>query len=290
MLIPKRKIILLSLFILLSIGCKQKIEQKIKQNIEPQLTWIILEEKDLSNGAHHTNHFETFGKYVTNFNNQVNSLILRGIDSVQSKALDGGGYFTGIRALPTESPVYYNLKLFNKPLIEVPRNSSYCSGASYSAFIEALNLLYPEKGKDLAYERYESLRMQELDGGRREDLIKFWGHWNADGFGNHFALVQYSGMGEVISPEQAWPGDFVNISWKSGLGHSVIFLGWTEIKGDKKIVYWSSQTATNGYGDQIVSLEKIKSVKVVRLTKPENLFIFNPENTVNLNIAGDKVN
>ncbi len=78
----------------------------------------------------------------------------------------------------------------------------------------------------LSPERLEAIRMQEPDGGRREDLIKFWGYWNADGFGTHFALVQYSRMGQEIRPAQLRPGDFVNISWKTGLGHSVIFLVW----------------------------------------------------------------
>lgn len=216
-------------------------------------------------------------------------MILKGIDIVQSHAMDGGGYFTGISATPTESPVYYNLRLFDRPLIEVPRNSSYCSGATYSAFIEAMNLLYPDGQTSLAEQQYEALRMQEPDGSRREDHIKFWGHWNADGFGNHFALVQYSNMGTVVSPKQARPGDFANISWKSGLGHSVIFLAWTMVDGDKKIVYWSSQTGTNGYGDQIVSLKKIKSIKIVRLNHPENIFTFDPATEVSRDIPGDSI-
>lgn len=72
--------------------------------------------------------------------------------------------------------------------------------------------------------------MQEPDGGRREDEIKFWGKWNDDGFGNHFALVQYSQMGTTIKPIHARPGDFMNISWKKGGGHSVVFWAGTSMK------------------------------------------------------------
>ncbi|MDZ7391716.1 MAG: hypothetical protein ONB25_02290 [candidate division KSB1 bacterium] len=251
--------------------------------------WCVLSSGDLSLGAHHTRHAEVFGKYVKDFNNGINLAILRGIDIVQAHAMDGGGYFTGKDSVPTESPVYYNLHLFGRPLIEVPRHSSYCSGATYTAFIEALNLLLGERAGELSEERYEALRMQELDGGRREDHVKFWGHWNADGFGSHYALVQYGKMGEEVAPCDLRPGDFVNISWRSGLGHSVIFLGWAKVKGDKKMLYWSSQRATNGYGDQLVSLKRIKNIKGVRLTKPEGVFTFDPATPVDTTVAGQRI-
>lgn len=268
---------------------KKQKETATNDNQTEESGWLILSAADLTAGAHHTRHSEIFGKYVEGFNQGINTAILQGIDSVQSKAPDGGGYFTGIRAVPTESPVYYNLDLFQKPLIEIPRQSSYCSGATYSAFIEAMNLLFPAGAEKLSEERYEALRMQELDGGRREDHVKFWGHWNADGFGNHFALVQYGQMGEVIPPKALRPGDFVNISWKSGLGHSVIFLGWALVDGDKKLVYWSSQTGTNGYGDQVVSLQKIKNIKAVRLTQPENIFSYDVTTPVTRDVPGDSI-
>jgi len=256
---------------------------------KPESSWLVLESNDLNQGTYHTDHYQIFRKYVENFNQGYNSAILKGIDIVQAHAMDGGGYFTGKDSIPTESPVYYNLKLFNLPLIEAPRNSSYCSGATYTAFIEALNIIYPDGADRLSEDRYESLRMQELDGGRREDHVKFWGHWNADGFGNHFALIQYSKMGKVIKPSEARPGDFVNISWESGLGHSVIFLGWAIVDNDKKIVYWSSQRSTNGYGDQIVSLQNIKNIKVVRLSDPQNLFHFNVNETITRDVPGDSI-
>ncbi len=246
--------------------------------------WFILKKEDLAGGTHHTRHAEIFGKYVTGYN----AWVLQAIDKVQATALDGGGYFTGIKAVPTESPVGYALTLFGKPLLAPPRTTSYCSGATYAAFIEQLNLMLPQAAHKLTPERLEALRMQEPDGGRREDTIKFWGKWNDDGFGNHYALVQYSQMGTEIKPRNARPGDFMNISWKKGLGHSVIFLGYyRDEDGAKNVVYWSSQTRTNGFGDEVVLLERIKNVKVVRLTAPQNLLSFDVNTPVQRDIPGD---
>ncbi|MCG3158390.1 MAG: hypothetical protein DKINENOH_05032 [bacterium] len=248
--------------------------------------WFILKKEDLAGGTHHTRHAEIFGKYVTGYN----AWVLQAIDKVQATAVEGGGYFTGIKAVPTESPVGYALTLFGKPLLAPPRTTSYCSGATYAAFIEQLNLMLPQAGQQLTPERLEALRMQEPDGGRREDTIKFWGKWNDDGFGNHYALVQYSQMGTEIKPRNARPGDFMNISWKKGLGHSVIFLGYyRDENGTKNVVYWSSQTRTNGFGDEVVPLERIKDVKVVRLTAPQNLLSFDIDTPVQRDIPGDVI-
>src|SRR5574341_204344 len=248
--------------------------------------WFVLSKDDLAGGTHHTRHAEIFGKYVKGYNYYA----LQAIDKVQATAMDGGGYFTGMKAVPTESPIGYKLKLFDRPLLEPPRTTSYCSGSTYAAFIEQMNLLFPNQGKELSYDRYESIRMQEEDGGRREDTIKFWGKWNDDGFGTQYALVQYAMMGEEIKPRHARPGDYLNISWKKGLGHSVVFLGWyKDENGQKNIVYWTSQTRTNGFGDEVVPLERIKDVKIVRLTHPENLFTFDVTTPVQRDIPGDKI-
>ncbi|RLE45025.1 hypothetical protein DRJ25_06175, partial [Candidatus Woesearchaeota archaeon] len=82
---------------------------------------------------------------------------------------------------------------------------------------------------------------------------------------------------------------FLNISWKNGGGHSVIFLGWTTQNNDKKLVYWSSQTSTNGYGDQTVSLDRIAAVKIVRLTHPEKIFTFDYLTPVTTTVPGDSI-
>jgi hypothetical protein len=248
--------------------------------------WIMLTPSDLTESAQHTQHALLFGKYVEGYND----FVLKAIDLVQATAMDGGGYFTGKDSIPTESPIGYPLQIFNRSLINPPRTTSYCSGSTYAIFIEAMNMILKDKASALDDVHYEALRMQEPDGGRREDGIKFWGHWNADGFGNHFALVQYSGIGEVLDPQNAQPGDFMNISWKSGYGHSVVFLGWYEnSQGEKSVVYWSSQRGTNGMGDQVVSLKRIEDVKIVRIANPDQIFTFDINHPVNISVTGDPV-
>lgn len=250
-------------------------------------TWFFLKPADLPGEAQHTRHLELLGSYVEGYNKKV----LQAIDIVQATAMDGGGYFAGLNVEPAESPIGYPLKLKNQALLEPPRTTSYCSGSSYAVFIETLNLLLVENKNPLPAANYEALRMQEMDGSRREDNVKFWGNWNADGFGNHFALVQYSNMADKILPVNARPGDFMNIAWKHGGGHSVIFLGWyQEPDGERKLLYWSSQKRTNGMGDELVSLDKIRQVMTVRLSRPDQLFEFNPETMTNTVVAGDTIN
>jgi hypothetical protein len=248
--------------------------------------WLFIDTADVPSAKQHLNHEAVFKKYVEGYNLDV----IKSVDIVQSHAMDGGGYFTGISAKPTESPVGYQLSLFQKPLLVPPRTTSYCSGSSYGVFIEALNLIFPDGGTRLSRERLESLHMQEPDGSRREDRIKFWGKWNDDGWGTHYALVQYSGMGEEITPQRARPGDFMNISWVKGLGHSVVFLGWFMKENKMGMIFWSSQKSTNGYGDVVLwPLSNVKSIKTVRMTHPERVFTFDVEKTVNRDLPGDTI-
>jgi hypothetical protein len=271
--------------ILILAACStNKSDLEILSETKDDGTRLVLNNSDLSAGTHHLQHEKIFGKYINGYNLKI----LQAIDIVQATAPDGGGYFASIKAVPPESPVGYPLKIFNEVLFRPQRSTSYCSGSTYAAFIEGLNLLYKDKNMELEYPQYEALCMEETDGGRREDTVKFWGKWNDDGYGNHFALVQYSGMGKKIDPKSARPGDFMNISWANGGGHSVIFLGWYQDKqGAKKLLYWSSQTRTNGFGDEIVSLDKIREAMVVRLTEPDNLFSFNVDKKVDRGIKGD---
>ncbi|HMA62644.1 MAG TPA: hypothetical protein VKP78_08340 [bacterium] len=272
------------LLFLLMVSCSQ--EKFVKEPTLDNGEYFWLEKRDLRSGKYHQQHSKIFGKYVTGYND----FILKGIDKAQSTAMQGGGYFTGITAKPTESPIGYQLKLLGKPLLDPPRTTSYCSGVSYTAFIEGLNLIYQDLKSGLDSLHYEAMRMQEIDGSRRNDGVKFWGHWNADGLGSHFALVQYSKMGKEIKPENLRPGDFVNISWKSGLGHSVVFMGWYQDTNNKKyMLYWSSQESTNGMADQKVAIDKIKEIKAVRLTNPDKLFDFDVTREVNTEIPGNKI-
>ncbi len=208
---------------------------------------------------------------------EINRAVLAAVDRIQATAPLGGGYFTGLKASPPESPIGTPVTLFSAPLLNPSRPSSYCSGASYSAFIGALDVLLAERKGELTPDRLEATRMQELNGGRREDMVKLWGWWNADGPGTLYALTMYTKMGERIGALDAEPGDFCNINWKSGLGHSVVFLGWDSTpEGEPTMRYWSSQKGTNGLGDQISSLSSMSGLVFTRLTHPENLLTFDP--------------
>jgi hypothetical protein len=271
--------------LLIHVSCSNNNDQALNTTKDDGKR-LVLKESDLVAGAHHLKHVELFGKY----SNGYNLKILEAIDIVQATALDGGGYFANIKAIPPEAPIGYPLKLFGEKLFDPQRSTSYCSGSTYAVFIEGLNLIYKDKRVKLDYPQFEALCMHEPDGGRREDNIKFWGKWNDDGYGNHFALVQYSKMGKRINPVNARPGDFMNISWTKGGGHSVIFLGWYQNKQKaKQLLYWSSQTRTNGFGDELVPLENIREVMVVRLSNPDNLFTFNIDSNVDRKILGDKL-
>jgi hypothetical protein len=253
--------------------------------------WFVLSPAQAQLPAHHTRHAEMFAQADLP---EYNLSVLKAVDRVQERAPAGGGYFSGVHAKPAESPIGYRLELFGHPLLNPPRTTSYCSGSAYTAFIEALNLIFPDAADRarLSPERLEALRMQEPDGSRREDDVKAWGYWNADGFGTQFCLAQYfGGAGKVIKPIVARPGDFMNISWKSGLGHSVVFLGFfVDEQGRKSIRYWSSQTGTNGLGNQASPLAKINAVKAVRLTHPERIFEFDVNTPVDLKVPGDPIN
>lgn len=234
--------------------------------------------------AHHVSHYKLLRGSLPRYN----QFVLMAVDLVQQHATDGGGYFIGPQAEPPESPIGYPVTLFDSPLIAPPRTSSYCSGSTYTVLVESLNFIFGKPLHPLSPERIEALRMQEPDGSRREDRVKAWGWWNADGFGSDFSLVQYLGIGEKISPGDARPGDFMNISWKNGKGHSVVFLGYCVNKQhEASIDYWASQPGTNGLGDQISPLREIKEICAVRLTKPQNLFAFDPSGKVDTSIPGD---
>src|ERR1700753_32404 len=99
--------------------------------------------------------------------------VLKACDAVQTTAMEGGGYFIGVKANPPESPIGYDLKLFGKPMLAAPRKSSYCSGASYTAFVEALNFQFTDGLSRMSNQRIEAMRMQEPDGARRDDGVKF---------------------------------------------------------------------------------------------------------------------
>ena len=223
--------------------------------------------------TYHISHLRKFGFGVP----EANRAVLHGVDIVQATEPDGGGYFIGLKADPPESPIGYRVSFFDRPLLDPPRCSSYCSGASYAALMTALDLLLAPSRYQLSEEVLEAVRMQEPDGGRREDTVKLYGWWNADGPGSFYALCGFSQMGVRVSPKDALPGDFCNINWVKGPGHSVVFLGWEKTpEGEPGMRFWSSQASTNGLGDKTVPVSSIAGFVFTRLTAPEKLAALEP--------------
>jgi hypothetical protein len=218
----------------------------------------------------HTAHEKIFSENASGYN----LYILRAIDKIQGQAINGGGYYTNKKNKSKESPIGYPLKIFDQPLINPPRTTSYCTGATFAAFIEALNLMYPNGDTRLTPDRYEALRMQEMNGTRRKDFVKVWGNWNTQ-WGAQYVLIKYFEMGKIVTQKEARPGDFINILFKGGGGHSAIFLGWYKNEnGETQLLYWSSQPETNGISDHSVPTGKISKLAIVRLTNPEKIFSF----------------
>jgi hypothetical protein len=217
-----------------------------------------------------TSHEKVFGEPASDYNRYI----LKAIDKIQGQAINGGGYYTNKKNKSKESPIGYPLKIFDHPLIKPPRTTSYCTGATFAAFIEALNLIYPNGDTRLAPDRYEALRMQEMNGTRRKDFVKVWGNWNTQ-WGAQYVMIKYLEMGKIVSQREARPGDFINILFKGGGGHSAIFLGWYKNEnGETQLLYWSTQPETNGISDHSVPTSKISKLAIVRLTNPGKIFSF----------------
>lgn len=221
----------------------------------------------------HMSHLRKFGSDAPG----INRVVLRAVDSIQAKEPEGGTYFIGVKANPSESPISFPVMFRDRPILNPPRSSSYCSGATYAVFMTALEFLLPPTRPGFSESIIEALRMQEPDGGRREDTVKLYGWWNADGPGCYFALCEYTQMGRRIKPGDALAGDFVNINWVNGPGHSVVFLQWEKTAdGEPGMRFWSSQSSTNGLGDKVVPLSSISGFVFTRLTAPEKLAELNP--------------
>ena len=251
--------------------------QQQEINMRDYSNWYFIspaqEELGVAN-PHNTAHYANYSSNATPYN----SYVLRAVDQVMSLRPDGGTYYTG----KGESPAGYAIQFNGYSLLTPPRDSSYCSGATYSVFIEALNLINPNYINNFSPAALEALKTQRADGSARPDNELFWGLWNNDFWGIYDAMVNYAGVGEVISPYDAQPGDFMKIQWTASTGHFVVFLGW--IKGANGLPvgvrYWSSNQGTNGYGESEHSISSIYALLVVRLSNPDKLSKLNPSQVI----------
>lgn len=124
-----------------------------------------------------------------------------------------------------------------------PLEGSYCSGITFQAFMMACER---EAGKNYL--------LKGLSGANIEKFRKDW--YGTDG--NRKTLVNALisrdlGM-EIVDPDAAAPGDFVQFWWRDGYGHSVVFLNWVRNKRGHIIGlrHWSANRGAIGIAEDMV--------------------------------------
>ncbi len=149
---------------------------------------------------------------------------------------------TRIRPVQDESGVFQGMGVSKKIAYQgrtVAEGSGltevYCSGITFQVFMDACAAVAGPK-----------CLLRGLSGTNIWEFRRDW--YGVDG--NRRTLVDAlvtRGLGEeIVNPLEAKPGDFVQFWRRSGIGHSVVFLGW-QMDPDGKIGgirYWSAQ---NGY-------------------------------------------
>jgi hypothetical protein len=144
---------------------------------------------------------------------------------------DGGGYEWQGTGVPHEIR-------FQGEQILAKGEQTYCSGYTFAVAMKA------------ATER-NLLRGKSPDAIRK--FQKQWYGATEDSAETQCAYaLRQLGIGEPVPPDEARPGDFLQLWRSNGSGHSVVFLDWiTENERAVGVKYRSSQTATDGIGDRI---------------------------------------
>jgi len=145
---------------------------------------------------------------------------------------------------------------------------SYCSGATYLVFLQALQRL--ETGNRLSPGVIHALSVQG-----QPDGVGVWGRWNANGPGTACLFHELKLGRNFTSFEEAQPGDFMKIFWTAAVGrhehgHSVIYLGKSFDHGVEMVHFWSSNQPL-GFGEKSVPRTRIVYAIFSRLETPENI-------------------
>ena len=146
--------------------------------------------------------------------------------------------------------------------------ATYCSGATYLVFVQAIQKLLPASGvgEPLA----EALAISG-----QPDGVGVWGRWNANGPGTACLFRELRLGHNFTSFAEARPGDFMKILWTDAVGtrehgHSVIYLGRESVNGVETIRFWSSNKP-GGYGPKAVPRLRISNAIFSRLEVPSNI-------------------
>ncbi|MEY4616851.1 MAG: hypothetical protein RJB66_1811 [Pseudomonadota bacterium] len=155
---------------------------------------------------------------------------------------------------------------------------SFCSGATYTAFLQLLSVLQKQDGLALSDEVQKLLLVSG-----QPDGSGVWGRWNANGPGTARLFFEL-GLGRNFTMEklsEAKPGDFLKIFWNDEIGakeqgHSVIFTGLRQKELVRELCFWSSnkpslESSEGGRGEKCVNVAKIRFGLFSRLEHPERL-------------------
>ncbi len=155
---------------------------------------------------------------------------------------------------------------------------SFCSGATYLVFLQALDQLSRESE---ACMRSIAATLSALLVAHQHDGQGIWGRWNANGPGTARLFTELRLGRNFTDFADARPGDFMKIFWTDEIGqrehgHSVVFMGTNVIAGKEFVKFWSSNMASgpgdlSGYGDKIIPRTKIVRAIFSRLETPENI-------------------
>jgi hypothetical protein len=192
-----------------------------------------------------------------------NSLIL----SILHAMPQGGGYLATAGATrDLQSAVYVSGgRLFVKP---AAARATYCSGATYLVFIQAIQSLLPD-----SLVRARVAEALAIKG--QPDGVGVWGRWNANGPGTACLFHELRLGRNFTSFDEAKPGDFMKIFWTDAVGmrehgHSVIYLDRKPLNGVEIIQFWSSNKP-GGYGVREVPRSRILHAIFSRLETPSNI-------------------
>jgi hypothetical protein len=192
-----------------------------------------------------------------------NQLILALIDRMPQ----GGGYLaTSSATRDLQSAVQVSGGKLSVQPTAAP--ATYCSGATYLVFVQAIQRLLPASGVGESLAQALAIRGQP-------DGVGVWGRWNANGPGTACLFEELKLGRNFTSFDEAKPGDFMKIFWTSAVGarehgHSVIYLGKESVNGVETVRFWSSNKPY-GYGKKEVPRSRISNAIFSRLETPSNI-------------------
>lgn len=193
----------------------------------------------------------------------ANSVILQILKTMPK----GGGYSATASAThDLQSAVQVNGGVLNvKP---TAARSTYCSGATYLVFIQAIQRSIPRSQVGVGIAEALAIKGQP-------DGVGVWGRWNANGPGTACLFYELRLGRNFTSFDDAKPGDFMKIFWTDAVGtrehgHSVIYLGQGPVNGVETVRFWSSNKP-GGYGYKDVPRSRISHAIFSRLETPSNI-------------------